>query len=726
MTKAMSRAFEVGLLGAGLKVGTGFVSRYLALLGDGFENLLTNTAAPLLGLVAAWRRDNLPADHRHPAGHGSWGLKASWLNGLALAGTGLWLAAEGLPNLAHPEAINLALGFAGAGFSLLANTYVALGFAGGQVPLLRRLARVPLIRRLAGSEALERADLARLPEVKAVLLDNRLDLMFSLFLMGTLGAVAAGLPLAAPLASVAWGLKMAHSGWGLAAENWRALQGRTPTWFDSKALIKALEEHPDVQQVGKLEITTPDGSRAKVVGTIVPRPGLDAEALKTLNTRLESELAAMKDGNGEKRFQEFSTFQLALADGPGPNAGSEVGNSAPARAWRAVTGRRPQSYDLREFVVALEKHPDIEQVGKLDLERARLSGTIRPRSDVPEEGLRRLSGRLQKWLIEERGLRNLKSATFALTSEPIPDLYAGGGGRLEPEVYETRAAGGRQGRARNGWHRWRLNRELARASDGERDLDDRRLSDLDLSRRQEDAGPLNLSGIRAVGAQLVRTSLRGQNLADGNLSFAYGPEVDLRGTTIDRLEISHAQFPQARMQGATGTGVRAREVQLGSSDIDGLTLAASSLYGARLQRVGAIANGVELHNVDAQHSDWTGATLRKMDVQGTNLAGATFQDALIGEVVLNADTRLSGLEVRGARLPQTLRQHLEHAGVDLSGVRQWLSPESASDALAESDPNRATPPSAAATRRSGRRGWRRTPGARHRPPARGHARERDQ
>jgi cation diffusion facilitator family transporter len=290
----------------------GLASGVLAEVGNAVEKLGSN----VLGTVAAMVAKRLalrPADHEHTRGHASASLGAGLLNAAALSATGAWLVFEGVHGYLHPEPVNIGLGLAGAGASLLTNAYVALGFGGGKVGPLRRLARVPIIRRTVGAPALENVDFARDPATDAVLEDNRADIMTSVAMLGGLGLVAAGIPQASGVLAALVGLKVATLGEAVGARAYRALRGSPPPGLDPRDLIMDLEQDPDIEQVGMVDVTTPDGSSAHVMATVLPRPGLGDKTLLALSRDVRERLTA-KWRKERSEYPELASFRLELTD----------------------------------------------------------------------------------------------------------------------------------------------------------------------------------------------------------------------------------------------------------------------------------------------------------------------------------------------------------------------------------------------------------------------------
>jgi cation diffusion facilitator family transporter len=311
MAKAVRRGLRLSsvlyVLEAGLSLIAGWAAKFPPLVGDAEQNFSNN----VLGTwIAMWvkRRIDLPADHKHTGGHGASNLLGGVVNGALLSLAGLLLVSEGVSGFSNPEPVNLGIGFLGAGLSLLNGIVVALGFAGGLVRPLKRLARVPLIRRIFGAESLEQADLSSNPTLFSVLQDNLVDIMSSVVMLAGLGLTAMGLPWATPVLSIGMGAKMVDLARPVMKKAMRAFLRSPPQGLDPRDLIRRLEQHPKVMELGNLHVDSIDGEAAVVHGSVVPTPGLTEDEFKRLSDEL-------REWAG-KIHPRFATWTIAPGNGP--------------------------------------------------------------------------------------------------------------------------------------------------------------------------------------------------------------------------------------------------------------------------------------------------------------------------------------------------------------------------------------------------------------------------
>ena len=154
--------------------------------------------------------------------------------------------------------------------------------------------------------------------------------------------------------------------------------------------------------------------------------------------------------------------------------------------------------------------------------------------------------------------------------------------------------------------------------------------------------------------------LRGVELPNAKLSFAFFTCADLQRAILPKADLRGARLQEADFQGA----------RLQEADFRGAILPKADLRGARLQEAdfrGATLLKADLQGARLQEADFRGATLLKADLQGARLQKADFR----GATLLKADlqgARLQEADFRGARLQKADLQGADLRGADLRGT----------------------------------------------------------
>ncbi|MCA3365344.1 MAG: pentapeptide repeat-containing protein [Roseomonas sp.] len=147
--------------------------------------------------------------------------------------------------------------------------------------------------------------------------------------------------------------------------------------------------------------------------------------------------------------------------------------------------------------------------------------------------------------------------------------------------------------------------------------------------------------------------LHGKRLRFANLSNSQFFNVDLfgadlRGASLDRVQLQGAQFLRAQLQGAS-----LDQAQLQGAMLDGAQMQGASLYGAQLQ--GASLDGAQLQGARLDRAQLQGASLDEAQLQGALLREAQLQGASLGGAQLQ-DASLHGAQLQGAMLDRTQLQ----------------------------------------------------------------------
>ncbi|NLD75819.1 MAG: hypothetical protein GX643_04040 [Acidimicrobiales bacterium] len=190
----------------------------------------------------------------------------------------------------------------------------------------------------------------------------------------------------------------------------------------------------------------------------------------------------------------------------------------------------------------------------------------------------------------------------------------------------------------------------------------------------------NLSGAYLFNRDLTGANLTGANLAQANLSVAYLSQAtldgaDLRGANVSLADLTDATVTGASLQGADLNGAVLVRTDMTGADLTGADLSTSYmtdtiLSGATLQGVisrvitgtpsalpapWVLANRALLGpGASVAYGNFTGLSLRNVDLTGAELSNSTFTDAdLTGANLTDAvleSPNLDGTNLSGATL----------------------------------------------------------------------------
>ena len=139
---------------------------------------------------------------------------------------------------------------------------------------------------------------------------------------------------------------------------------------------------------------------------------------------------------------------------------------------------------------------------------------------------------------------------------------------------------------------------------------------------------------RAVGTlRGISNSLRGHDLAFGNLADLYLPQSELSFTQLLFTDFTRASLPGAQLFAVTGELTSLEGAKLSGADLTASEILQSNFDAAQL--TGATARFARF-----SHSSFRGADLRFVDFTGTDLFNCDLRDAdLRGAILLNTDLR---------------------------------------------------------------------------------------
>jgi uncharacterized protein YjbI with pentapeptide repeats len=202
------------------------------------------------------------------------------------------------------------------------------------------------------------------------------------------------------------------------------------------------------------------------------------------------------------------------------------------------------------------------------------------------------------------------------------------------------------------------------------------LREVEVAERPDGWDREDLSRIRTV-------DLRGRNLAFADLTRAFLPNADLRGTNLQGASLAGADLrgvilednmllgADLRSVRLEGASLDLRNADLHGSSLSGLWLIGANLVRAQLQGANLVlaqlqgANLVraQLQGADLWRAQLQGADLGRAQLQGANLCGAQLQGANL------EFARLQGADLRGAGLWRALF-HPDPALWDLADLRR--------------------------------------------------------
>lgn len=241
-----------------VEVAGGLLSGSLALLADA-GHMLSDVLSLGLALFAAWVACRPPTASK-TFGYRRAEVLVALFNGVSLVAIALWIFVEAAERLQKPPPLLGGMMLAVAAAGLVVNVI-------GAVILWR-----------GGSENLN---------VTAALRHVLADLL------GSVGAMAAavvilltGWYLADPLISIAIGLLVLYSSWGVLRDSVNILLEATPAGTDAAALLTRLAAHPGVEQVHDLHVWTISSGFPALTAHVVVRPGVDPSATRRELERL--------------------------------------------------------------------------------------------------------------------------------------------------------------------------------------------------------------------------------------------------------------------------------------------------------------------------------------------------------------------------------------------------------------------------------------------------------
>jgi hypothetical protein len=139
------------------------------------------------------------------------------------------------------------------------------------------------------------------------------------------------------------------------------------------------------------------------------------------------------------------------------------------------------------------------------------------------------------------------------------------------------------------------------------------------------SNPLDLRGLIAPSAWLVRACLNGAELGEANLTSANLTSANLTSTKFVNAVLTGAILTGANLSSANLRGAQLEKADLRGAKLIGANLAACILAEANLS--GADLQGADLQNADLRDADLRGADLRYADLTGANLIGTNVTDA---------------------------------------------------------------------------------------------------
>lgn len=140
---------------------------------------------------------------------------------------------------------------------------------------------------------------------------------------------------------------------------------------------------------------------------------------------------------------------------------------------------------------------------------------------------------------------------------------------------------------------------------------------------EEGAGCLDLTGISAVGANLIEANLRNTCWDRSDLRAAQLQRADLTGTTFNSSNLGQ----QASLSGADASGSSFSNANFAASDLSRADFSEANLQAANLSF--GILDGTNLAEANLIQADLQGALLIGADLSGANLLGADFAFASV-------------------------------------------------------------------------------------------------
>lgn len=164
----------------------------------------------------------------------------------------------------------------------------------------------------------------------------------------------------------------------------------------------------------------------------------------------------------------------------------------------------------------------------------------------------------------------------------------------------------------------------------------------------------NLSGVSAAGARFIEVNLKATEAQPGNEDGMLS--MDITGLQLSGADLTKALFLQCRMDGADFNGARLDEAVF-------LTATGSrvNFSGAHLKNFRAVKDS------RLDKANFTGASLQKANLRGTDLGAATFTNANLSDADLS-ETSLAGANLRGVDAANLRLAKADLSGADLSGA----------------------------------------------------------
>ena len=186
----------------------------------------------------------------------------------------------------------------------------------------------------------------------------------------------------------------------------------------------------------------------------------------------------------------------------------------------------------------------------------------------------------------------------------------------------------------------------------------------------------NLTPMLNAARRWYETS--GREGAPVYLAYERHPGADLSGAILAEGTMQEAELPGARLDRVNGIGALANGIDLhGASLVDAdfsradlveADLRDVSAQGARLRK--ARLTRARLGNADLRHAELEGANLAGADLRGADLRGANLAGAILADADLRG-ARLAGAHLTRAALSGTTR--LEGAGGLDETDAEWLT-----------------------------------------------------
>ena len=162
--------------------------------------------------------------------------------------------------------------------------------------------------------------------------------------------------------------------------------------------------------------------------------------------------------------------------------------------------------------------------------------------------------------------------------------------------------------------------------------------------------------------------------------YKIGPEVDLRGASLDYEDLTGANLQGANLmyaclEGSNLSGVNLRNARLDSASLFDATLAGADLRGADFEDAslpGADLRGADLRGACLRCTDFFGANLTGAQIDKADLSGARFWCADLTGVALTEAQLVIGANFSGAILDDPDGKYTHKNSVIASRLKQAL------------------------------------------------------